>query len=176
MREVVELAARIAELERRFAGLMRHGTVEEIDTERHRLRLNFGKDVDDKPFLSPKIPYAQIAGALKLHTPPSVGQQMTMMAPNGDWQQAIALPMTWSNENEAPSKKADEHVLTFGGWKITLKDKSLVLENGVVYRFTHEGFEQEGGHLVHDGKGIDAHHVHTMVMPGAALSGPPDNH
>jgi hypothetical protein len=51
MREVVELAARIAELERRFSGVMRHGTVEEVDAGKQRLRLNIGKDIDGKPFL-----------------------------------------------------------------------------------------------------------------------------
>ena len=61
MREIVELAARIAELERRFSGMMRHGTVEELDTSKHRVRLKFGTDVEGKPFLSPWIPYAQMA-------------------------------------------------------------------------------------------------------------------
>lgn len=57
MREVVELAARIAELKRRFSGVMRHGTVEEIHAGRQRVRgPNFGKDVDGKPFLSPWCP------------------------------------------------------------------------------------------------------------------------
>ena len=111
MREVVELAARIAELERRFSGVMRHGTVEEVDAAKQRIRLSFGKDVDGKPFLSPWVPYAQIAGALKVHTPPSKGQQFTALSPNGDWQQAVALPMTWSDQNQSPSSNGDENVL-----------------------------------------------------------------
>jgi phage baseplate assembly protein gpV len=176
MRELVELASRVAELERRFSGIMRHGKVEEVNTKEAWVRLDFGQGTQGK-FLSPKIPYAQIAGDLKLHNPPYKGQQMTMLSPSGDWQQAVAVPMTWSKQNEAPSDKGDEHVLTFGDWRITLKDTTLTLENGdVTFKFSGDGYEQTGGHMTHDGKGIDAHHVHTMVMPGAALSGPPDSH
>lgn len=39
MREIVEIIARIAEIERRLAGMVRHGTVEQVDPARHRVRL-----------------------------------------------------------------------------------------------------------------------------------------
>ena len=41
--QALAVAGRIAELERRFSGVMRHGTVEEVDAGKQRLRLNFGK-------------------------------------------------------------------------------------------------------------------------------------
>ena len=81
IRELVELASRVAELERRFSGTLRHGTIEEVDAAKQIVRLNFGQDEDGKPFLSPWVPYAQIAGALKVHTPPSKGQQFTVLSP-----------------------------------------------------------------------------------------------
>jgi len=112
IRELVELASRVAELERRFSGIMRHGTVEEVDPGKQIVRMNFGKDVDGEPFLSPWVPYAQIAGALKVHTPPSKGQQFTMLSPTGDWQQAVALPMTWSDQNKQPPSTDDENIVT----------------------------------------------------------------
>ena len=67
IRELVELAARIAELERRFSGMMRHGTVAEVDTEAQRIRLDFGPAHGTSGrFLSPWIPYAQFSGALRV--------------------------------------------------------------------------------------------------------------
>lgn len=176
MREIVEIIARVAELERRFAGIVRHGTVEEVDPARHRVRLNFGKDVDGNPFLSPWIPYAQIAGALKIHAPPSKGQQFTLMAPAGDWQQAVALPMTWSNQNPSPSGAGDENVLAFGNVRMTLKDGFVEIKaGGVVINITGEGVAISGGEVTHDGKHIGATHIHGGVVAGGGLTDVPAN-
>jgi len=127
MRELVEAVARVAELERRVAGMVRHGTVEQVDPQKQRVRLRLG-GTDDKPFVGPWVPYAQIAGALKVHTPPSVGQQMTLLSPTGDPRQAVALPMTWSNQNASPSQKGDEHVLTFGSCRIELRGNEIIVK------------------------------------------------
>lgn len=174
MREIVELAARIAELERRFSGMMRHGTVEEIDTSRHRVRLKFGTDVEGKPFLSPWIPYAQLAGALKVHMPPSVGQQFTLMAPAGDWQLAVAVPFTWSNQNPAPSESGDESILTLGSVRMTLRAGGLEIKAaGVTFALSGDGVSITGGEVRHDGKNIGATHTHGGVTPGTAATQSP---
>lgn len=175
IRELVELLNRVNELERRVSGLMRHGTVHEVDPAKQVMRLRLGDDVKGQPFLSPWIPYAQIAGALKVHTPPSVGQQYTAMSPTGDWQQAVGVPLTWSNDNPSPSDKGDEHVLTFGQVKVTIKEQLLQIEVGSTkWELIPAGFRQTGGGMEHDGHLIDETHRHTDVMPGAALTGPPD--
>lgn len=127
MRELVEAVARLAELERRVAGMVRHGTVEQVDPAKGRVRLRLG-ETNGKPFLGPWVPYAQVAGALKVHTPPSVGQQMTLLSPTGDPRQAVALPMTWSNQNASPSQKGDEHVLTFGSCRIELRGNEIIVK------------------------------------------------
>ena len=176
IRELVELASRVAELERRFSGVMRHGTIEQVDPAKHLVRLNFGQDDDGKPFLSPWVPYAQIAGALKVHTPPSKGQQFTALSPTGDWQQAVALPLTWSDANPSPSQKGDEHVLTFGDWRISLKSDLLKLEcGGTSWELSAKGLKQSGGGIEHDGKLIDKTHQHIDSMPGLAKTGVPED-
>lgn len=192
MREVVELAARIAELERRFSGVMRHGTVEEVDAGKQRVRLNFGKDVEGEPFLSPWVPYAQIAGALKVHTPPSKGQQFTALSPNGDWQQAVALPMTWSDHNQSPSSKGDENVLTYGNITATIKDDLCevvagaatlrvtsaavtIRVGGVSLEVSGSGVAIAGGKVTHDGKNIGSSHIHGGVVSGGDLTDVPAN-
>lgn len=130
IRELVELAGRVAEIERRMAGMYRHGKVDEINAEEAWVRLDFGTSTQGGKFLSPKIPYAQVAGAVKFHTPPSVGQQMTMFAPNGDWQQAVALPLTWSDENKSPNTSPDEHEMTFGNVRFFMKDGQAIFQVG----------------------------------------------
>lgn len=174
MREIVELALRVAELERRVSNQFRHGPVAQVDAEKHRVRLEIGTTADGKPFLGPWVPYAQVAGALKVHTPPSVGQNMTMLCPNGDFRQAVAMPFTWSDANESPSTKGDEHVLTFGSVRITIKDKSIKVEAGEhTVEIAEDGTTFSKGKIEHDGHLIDKTHGHTLVVPGDGLSGPP---
>jgi phage baseplate assembly protein gpV len=123
VRELVELVSRVAELERRFAGVLRHGTVAEVDPERQRVRLDLGPAHGaEGRFLSPWVPYAQFSGALRVHTPPTVGQQLTAMSPSGDFQQAVALPLTHHSGNPSPSKAGDENVMTYGNVRMTLAD------------------------------------------------------
>jgi hypothetical protein len=71
MRELAELVARVNELERRFASMLRHGTVEQVDPAKQLVRVRIGESDEDggQPFIGPWVSYAQIAGALKVHTP-----------------------------------------------------------------------------------------------------------
>jgi len=172
MREVAAIFARVAELERRFASTIRHGTVAEVDVARG-VRLRLG-GTDAEPFLSPWVPYGQTAGALRVHTPPSVGQQMTVFSPAGDFQQGVAMPMTWSAGTPSPSGETGENVITFGS--VTMKltaDAVEVQVGGVKMTISGEGVAFEGGQVTHDGHRIDASHKHTQVQSGGAISGPP---
>jgi phage baseplate assembly protein gpV len=131
VRELVEMVSRVAELERRFAGVMRHGTVAEVDPERQRVRLDLGPaHGGEGRFLSPWVPYAQFSGALRVHTPPTVGQQLTAMSPSGDFQQAVALPLTHHSGNPSPSIAGDENVVTYGNVRMTLADDLVRVDVG----------------------------------------------
>lgn len=131
IRELVEIVARVAELERRFAGMMRHGTVAAVDPEKQRVRLDFGPAHGrEGRFLSPWVPYAQFSGALKVHTPPTVGQQLTAMSATGDFQQAVAIPLTHSDQNPSPSGAGDENVVTYGNVTITVADNLVEVRVG----------------------------------------------
>ena len=177
IRELVELAARIAELERRFSGMMRHGTVAEVDTETHRIRLDFGPAHGTSGrFLSPWIPYAQFSGALRVHTPPSIGQQFTAMSPNGDFQQAVAVPLTHSNANPSPSTAADQNVLHFGAVTVTLAEDSLeIAVGGVRFKVDGANVEITGGQVRHNGTNIGDSHIHSGVLSGPSVTGMPAN-
>ncbi|RRY08806.1 phage baseplate assembly protein V [Brucella anthropi] len=145
MKTIIEMASRISDLERRLDGMMRHGTVTEVDPEAGTARISIGV-TGEKPFISPWVPYGQIAGALKVHSPPSVGQQMTLLSPSGDFRQAVALPMTWSNQNASPSSKGDENVLTFGSIKVELRGNEIIITAPrVLFKCDGTTLELKGG-------------------------------
>lgn len=126
---VSQLAARVAECERRMDSSVRHGKVTDVDTKKQLARIEIGER-DGTPLKSAWVPYAQIAGDYKSHRPPTKGQQMTLFAPNGEIRQAMLLPFTWSDQNKSPSDKEDEHVTTFGKLKIVEKKDGFVLSVG----------------------------------------------
>ena len=176
MREIVELAARIAELERRFAGSIRHGTVAEVDPAKGRARLDLGESTSGGRFLSPWVPYSQVAGALKAHIPPTVGQQLTLLAPGGDWQQAVAVPLAFSDKNPSPSDAGDRNVITYGNVTLTLADDLVTIAvGGVSFEVTGSGIEIIGGTIRHDGKNIGSSHIHGGVTPGGGTTDVPAN-
>ena len=148
MKALAKLLLRVAELERRVANTMRHGPVVEVDPKKQVVRLGIGEDDNGQPVPGPWVPYGQIAGAMKVHTPPSVGQNMTMFSPTGDFRQAVAMPFTWSDENGSPSEKGDEHVATFGDFKAEIRGNELVITVPRIF-FKCEGstFELTGGGL-----------------------------
>lgn len=187
--QFVELFRRVSELEKRVSGSVRHGRVAEVNAAEGWVRLDLGEG-DSGEFLSPKVPYAQMAGALKVHTPPTKGQNMTVLAPGGDIRQAIAMPMSWSKANASPSDKGDENVLTFGQVVIELRGDEIVAKvgpltfkattsefsvevGGVKHVISGGGVDTTGGGINHDGKNIGSTHRHGGVVQGGATTAGP---
>ena len=117
----------LAEVRGRLANSSRPGSVHAVVAETQRVRLRLG-GTDAEPFLSPWAPYSQIAGALKVHTVPSVGQQMMLISPSGDPRQAVAMPFTWSDDQPSPSEAADEVVISFGDFHAVLTESDGLLK------------------------------------------------
>jgi len=176
-----EIHRRLGELERRQDGMVTRGKVEEVDTKTGRVRLRLNPDDDEKAFLSPWVPYAQHAGALKVHAPPSKGEQMTLISGAGDYAQGLAVNMTWSDNNKSPSEAPDENVLTFGDVRATIKGNEIAVSvptltitcGGVVAKLSAAGFEVTGGQVRHDGKNIGKDHKHNGVEVGGGNTGDP---
>lgn len=184
------ILARQQETDRRLAGGEVRGKVTEVNAAEAWVRVEIGKDSDGNPVLSPKVPYKQTAGALKLHNPPSVGQTMTIRSDSGDVEQGIAEAFHWSDENSATSTDGEAHKLTFGDVTIDLNDDQVkftvggavvditasgvtITVGGVTFSLTGAGFTQTGGQQVHDGKDVGSTHTHTGVAVGGAETGPP---
>lgn len=165
----------IAELKRRLAGVEIRGKVTDVDHKNHRLRFEMGKDDDGETVKSPWIPYAQKAGALKVQTKFSVGETIAARSESGDVEQATAYPSHWNNENAAPSDSEDgANIITFGPLTITLADDGIHASiGGTSFQFTADGFSQQGGQQIHDGKDVGSTHRHGGVVKGAQLTDEP---
>jgi phage baseplate assembly protein gpV len=125
---LAEAHAEISRLRWAHDHSMLHGPVCDVDAKKQLCRMVVGENEDGEEVKSPWIPYSQIAGTRKVHSVPSKGQQMTMLSPNGDYLQAVAVPFTWSNNNLSPSENEDEDVDTRGKTRTTQKDASFKRE------------------------------------------------
>jgi phage baseplate assembly protein gpV len=175
IRELVELTARVADLERRMSGQVRHGTVAQVDMDMFRVRLDMGLSHGGSGrVLSPWVPYAQFAGALRSHTPPEIGQQFTVMAPSGDWQQSVAMPLHWSGGVPSPSDRADENVFTFGNIRIELRGDEVVFRHasGATAVFNAEGLQVDARLHVTQGIRCDSGISGSAVWPPVPVSVP----
>lgn len=128
-----KLIAWRAVLEDRMDKTVRHGKVTDVDTQKQLARIEIGNK-DGTSLKSAWVPYAQVAGPdgqgtgqgeYKFHNPPTVGQQMTMFSPNGEFRQAVILPFTWYDKAVSPSQATDTHVVTYGKLKIERKKDLL---------------------------------------------------
>ncbi|MGA0615945.1 hypothetical protein [Paracoccus sp. KR1-242] len=162
MRQLVQLAAEVAEMKRQLAASHRQGVVSEVDAAEGLVRLDLGEGM-----LSPWIPYVQTAGALKVHSPPSPGQMMAMIAPSGETSQGFATALSFGAGNAPPSTAADQHVITFGGVRIELTADGISASvGGVTLTLTADGLEIDGGEVTHDGTNIGSDHVHGGIERG----------
>lgn len=120
---------RLNVLEGRLANLIRDGVVTHVDPDRGVCRLRIGGTVE-QPLLSPWVRYEQVAGKLSLHLPPSVGQQMRLTSPAGDWRQGLARAHSATTDNPSPGTGPDP-VLTYGAeLRIELSDEGLTVTAG----------------------------------------------
>ena len=129
--------ARLSEIERRISMIGRQGEVAEVDPAKASIRLKIGKGPDGQDVLSPWLPYAQIAGALKIHAPPSVGQQMFLVPQGGDINQSVAIPLSWSNAQPSPDTTTIKNVMTFGQVRIEVEGEKIFAKVGTA-EFEHQ--------------------------------------
>ncbi len=134
---VRRLVGRIAFLEDRIDKTIRHGKVTDVDNEKHLARIEIGNKggVSLKSPWVPFLQFGQTGDGYKFHNPIAVGQQCTMLSPNGEFRQAIILPFTWYDKAQSPSTSGDEHVVTFGELKDILKKQERTLSIGDAVSF-----------------------------------------
>lgn len=171
--EFEKLAQRVEDLERRMRGAFRQGTVAEVDPEAGTVRLKLGEG-DRGDFLSAPVAYAQTAGAMKFHNPPSEGQQMMLLSPDGDLRHALAMPFGFSDANASPSGAGDQHVMTLGSATIRIAgDGVSVSVAGVTVTIDGAGLHADGGMVDHNGTDIGDTHTHSGIQKGPSRTGTP---
>lgn len=184
--QVAALSRRIAELERRVEGAVRKGKVMEVDEAKGLARIEVGRDSDGTPQAGPWVRYSQVAGALKIHTPPTVGQTMMQVAPGGEFEQAALFPLGFSDSNESPGR--DENpVITFGALRLHLDGQTLTVTipklaiqaGGSTFNLTDEGLKLvanlvvEGEAMTHNDHDVGFTHRHPGVRRGDDQTDPP---
>lgn len=98
----------LIDLARRLTNILRPGTVEAIDHAAARLRIRSGDILTDwLPWLTHR------AGATATWNPPTVGEQVLLLAPSGELSAALVLPALYADAHPAPSASPNEHLIEF---------------------------------------------------------------
>ena len=123
------LAAEVADLKRRVRNKVRTGTIKELDAAKGLVRVKLNED-DGKEFLTGWIPWKERAGAIKTWSPPSPGEQVTVISENGDLTDAYCDHGTFSNANAAPHDKGAEFKQVIGSASIWMTGDRIELAVG----------------------------------------------
>jgi phage baseplate assembly protein gpV len=124
---VTDLTAAHADLEARIERTHRKGKVTDVDAKKHLYRQEIGLDDNGNTVKSPWLPYAQIAGDLKVHSPPTVGEQYLIVNPDGspDFTQSVGVPHGWYDKNPSPS--TDPHAdVTVRGTTLAVRTMAVI--------------------------------------------------
>lgn len=93
----------LSELHRRVANLIRLGVIHEIDYEQARVTVQLGKITTDwLPWLTAQ------AGTDRNWHPPSVGEQVVLLSPQGDYSQGVVLHGIYQAQCPAPANTPDQ--------------------------------------------------------------------
>lgn len=165
--ELRRLAMKIARLEQRMDGMIRLARVTTVDPSKGTVEAEIGPG-----HVGPAVPYAQQAGGLAVHTPPTVGQMMILMSPSGDPRSAVAVPGPFGGAVTRPGETGEENVITFGDVKVVLAGDGLTATvGGMTLTLTGAGVVVTGGDVAADGISLKGHkHPHDDPK---GITGPP---
>jgi len=127
IKHLIAALSRSAQQDWRQANSRTTGPVTHVNAAAGKARIRLG-GTDEEPFLSPWTRYSQTMGALKIHTPVSIGQLMDLSSDSGDFETATLTPRTQSDDNASPSERGDENVVTFGNSRVELRGDDIRVE------------------------------------------------
>lgn len=173
--QIVELQRRLADLERRSRNRRRTGTVTEVDHQKGLARVKLSDK--PKPYITPWIPWIEIAaGGTSTHIPPIVGEQVDVTSENGELTDAVIDFSIHSNKNPRPHD-GPQAVIKHGDTVIVLDDDKASITTGTLTIKADVKIEGAldvvGERVTHNEHNIGDTHVHTQVVIGGDLSGPP---
>ncbi len=185
----MSVARDTAELERSRANLVQIGTVAEADYTKARVRVKLGELVTAwLPWLSVR------AGGDRTWSAPEVGEQVSVLCPDGDPAGGIILGAIYSSANAAPANAATVARTVYADGAVVEYDRaahrlSAVLPSGATVNLVADGgmtINAEGGitinasggdivvqgDVIADGVSLKTHR-HINVEVGSGRSGPP---
>jgi phage baseplate assembly protein V len=119
----------IADLKRRQSNYVRPAVVISFDPATNTTIANIGDATTPVP--THAIPVFTHAGSGKSWRPLKVGQQLTLLCPDGDLANAVALPGGFHDKNPAPSSSAAEDIEAQRGTaRLRTTDTAAFLECG----------------------------------------------
>lgn len=121
------MSFQIAELERRLAGLIRFGTVEEADYARARVRVRMGEAVSDwLPWLTLR------AGNDRSWWPLEVGEQVLVLSPSGETAQGVVLGSLYQAEHPAPADRPTIDRRVYADGAVMSYDREAHLQHAII--------------------------------------------
>lgn len=173
--QFVELAYRVAEIERRDRNRSRKGVVTEVDHKQGRARVQL-TEKDGQPFKTGWIPWGEAAaGEIKTHLSPSVGQLVVVRSESGDLTDAMIDISVPSDANPRPHD-GPEAVITMGSSRVMIGN-DLISVTATKLRIDADveidGDIETTGSITNNGHPVDSTHQHTEITAGFDLSGPP---
>ena len=112
-----------SDLLRMLVNVVRFGKIAEVDCDLKLVRVKVGGNLTDwRPWL------AQRAGLDQTWWPPTVGEQVVLLSPEGDFNQSIILMGSYSSLGTAPSNNPNQHVAKYrDGAVLTYDSKTHTL-------------------------------------------------
>lgn len=119
----------LTEADRRISNLVRYGTVEEADYEKAKVKIKCGDQVTGW------IPWMmQRSGKYRNWDPPEVGEQVVMLAPDGDPSQGVMLGAVSQDSSPPAGESVDVRRTDYGDGTVAEYDR-----NSKVMSITCEG-------------------------------------
>lgn len=170
--------------DRRLGDMLRYGTIESVDPAGYRARVRVDEDL-----LTPPLRWlAARAGTLKIWSPPTIGEQVALLCPDGELTAGVILPGLFYDAAPAPAAGADTVITAADGLTITITGNALAIvapgRVTVTGDVEIDGNLTVSGNIITDGDVIAdgevtagnvrlATHRHGQVQPGGGQSGTP---
>jgi phage baseplate assembly protein V len=102
------MTADYSELLRLILNLIRFGTIADINHDTQRVRVKVGENVTTwRPWITFR------AGDAQTWFPPSMGEQVIVLSPEGDFANAAILPAIYSDKYKSPSTNPTHHTTRY---------------------------------------------------------------
>jgi phage baseplate assembly protein V len=107
-----------SELLRLILNLIRFGTIADIDHDAQRVRVLVGKNTTAwRPWITSR------AGDAQTWFPPSMGEQVIVLSPEGDFTNAAILPAIYSDKCTSPSTNPAHHTTRYADGAVVQYDR-----------------------------------------------------